>query len=350
MKKVICIALVFAIAVFAVFANGSGEASGSNGVGIAGTVDNPRILKAGSSAQNPTDPTSAMYIGAYSLNEKLMELSGGTIGYECVGGGALGNNTQLLAQLRAGTLDLMPTGFDLATNLQKSEKFNAVAMPYVFDNDEHMDAFLASDLWKSMVQELADNNGIYISGLYMHQPARSFNTVKPVVHPSDLKGLKMRVPESTVQMTLWKATGASPMVLPASELYSGLDSGIVDGQENDIVSSAMLKMYEVAPYFTETDYIKQGLFMYMSKKTWDSMTEQEQGWWNEALAYACEKATAAYASRYEATKEKIVAAGGTIVEFDSNEWKQYFTDLVHEQFDGKIFPAGLYDQIQATPY
>ena len=143
MKKVICISLIMALAVFAVFANGSGEASGSER-GIAGTVENPRILKAGSSAQNPTDPTSAMYIGAHALNDKLMELSGGTIGYECVGGGALGNNTQLLAQLRAGTLDLMPTGFDLATNLQKSEKFNAVAMPYVWTHSSHQ---ISGSLW-----------------------------------------------------------------------------------------------------------------------------------------------------------------------------------------------------------
>lgn len=350
MKKILCIVLMV-LTVFTIFANGGTEATASGErKGIAGTVDKPRILKGGSSGSNPTDPTSGLYIGLHALNDKLMELSGGTIGYECVGGGALGNNTQLLAQLRAGTLDLMPTGFDLATNLQNSEKFNAVAMPYVFDNDQHMDAFLQSDLWKSMVNELAEANGIYISGLYMHQPARSFNTTRPIVHPADLKGLKMRVPESTVQMTLWKATGASPMVLPFSELYSGLDSGIVDGQENDIVSSALTKMYEVAHYFTETEYIKQGLFMYMSKKTWDAMTEEEQGWWNEALAYACKLGSEAYYSQREAMKERIRTNGGTIVDFDFDEWKNYFTDLVHEQFDGKVFPKGLYDQIQATPY
>ena len=161
----------------------------------------------------------------------------------------------------------------------------------------------------------------------------------------------MRVPESTVQMKLWQATGAAPMVIPASELYTSLSSGLVDGQENDIVASAAaLKLYEVAPYFTETDYIKQAMLMYMSDKTWQAMTEEEQGWWNEALAYACEKGSAAYAAKYEAAKQEIREHGGTIVEFDFDEWKAYFSQLVHEQFDGQFFPAGLYDQIQATPY
>ncbi len=350
MKKFFVIVLMI-MTVFALFANGGNEAASADKKGIAGTKENPRILRAGTSAPASSDPTNGLNVMHASLNEKLMELSGGTIGYECIFGGALGNNTQLLAQLKQGTLDLMPTGFDLATNLPKSEKFYAVAMPYVFDNDAHMDAFLKSDLWKQMVEEIREAAGIYISGLGCHQTARSFNTVKPVVHPSDLKNLRMRVPESTVQMKLWQATGAAPMVIPASELYTSLSSGLVDGQENDIVASAAaLKLYEVAPYFTETDYIKQAMLMYMSDKTWQAMTEEEQGWWNEALAYACEKGSAAYAAKYEAAKQEIREHGGTIVEFDFDEWKAYFSQLVHEQFDGQFFPAGLYDQIQATPY
>ncbi|MCF0237746.1 MAG: TRAP transporter substrate-binding protein [Sphaerochaetaceae bacterium] len=348
MKKILTVMLIACVA-FMAFANGGSEAA--TGTGIAGTTANPRILKAGTSAPASTDTRNGYYVFEKLMNEKLMELSGGTIGYECVYGGALGNNTQLLAQLKAGTLDFMPTGFDLATNLQNSEKFYAVSMPYVFDNDAHMDAFLESDLWKEMVEELKQSNGIYIAGLAMHQTARSFNTKKPIVHPEDLKNLKIRVPESTVQMEMWKATGASPMVVPASELYTSLDSGVVEGQENDIVASAVtLKLYEVAPYFTETDYIKQACLLYMSAKTYDAMTEQEKAWFEEALDYACAEASQCYYEKYDAAKEEIVAHGGTIVEFDFDEWKTYFSDLVHNVFDGKYFPAGLYDQIQATPY
>ena len=348
MKKLLSVLLVLLLSA-SVFAGGSSE-SVAAGSGIAGTVDNPRMLRAGTSMPATTDTTSPIYIGEHALNDKLMELSGGTLGYECIYGGALGNNTQLLAQLRAGTLDLMPTGFDLATNLQDSEKFYAVAMPYVFDNDEHMEAFLASDLWDEMVAELAESNGIYISGLFYHQPARVFNTKRPIVHPEDLHGLKMRVPESTVQMDLWKAVGASPTVVPGSELYSSLDSGIVDGQENDLVSTVSLKLYEVAPYYTEVDYIKQAMLLYMSQKTWDAMSEEEKGWYNEALAYACEVTSQAYADQYEGDKQAIIDAGGTIVEFDYEEWKEFFTDIVHETFDGKYFPSGLYDEIQAIEY
>lgn len=347
MKKFIAVMLV-AVVAFAAFANGSGEAA--NGVGIAGTKENPTILRAGTSANYSTDPDNAYIVFEKEFNSKLMELSGGTIGYEVIYGSALGNNTQTLAQLKAGTLDFMPTGFDLATNLKNSDKFFAVCMPYVFDSDEQMDAFFKTELWAEMVEDIRSANNIRILGLMCHQPARAFNTKTPIVHPSDLKGFKMRVPESTVQMDLWKAMGASPTVIPGSEMYTGIESGIADGQENDIVSTVALKFIEIAPYYTEVNYIKQALLLYMSDSTWQKMTEQERAWVEEAREYACELATACYERKLSSAQEAFRNGKGDLVEFDFNEWKEFFSGIVHEVFDGKYFPSGLYDQIQATPY
>ncbi len=347
MKKFFAIMLVLSLA-FAVFANGSSEST--VGSGIAGTVDNPRILRAGTSVSYSTDPNNAYINFEKAFNEKLMELSGGTIGYEVIYGGALGNNTQLLAQLKAGTLDFMPTGFDLATNLKNSEKFYAISMPYVFENDEQMDAFFKTDLWAEMVEDIRSANSIRIIGLMCHQPGRGFNTKTAVVHPSDLKGVKMRVPESTVQMDLWKAIGASPVVVTGSELYTGIESGIADGQENDIVSSVQLKLNEVAPYYTEVDYIKQACLLYMSDATYQKMTDQEKEWLEEARAYAEKIATTCYTAKLEDAREAFATGKGGYVEYDVDEWKEFFSGIVHEVFEGKYFPEGLYDKIQSTPY
>lgn len=349
MKKTLMVILVVALAVFTVFANGTEEkASTASGKGIAGTVEKPYIITAGTSAPANTDPNQSYNVAERVMNEKLMELSGGTIGYTVVYGGALGSNTQILAQLKAGTVDAMPTGFDLATNLKNSEKFYAVAMPFVFKDDAHMDKFMESDLWAEMVEELRQSNGIVITGVFFHQPARSLNTNRRVAHPADLKNLKIRVPESTVQMEVWKATGANPMQIPASELYTSLDSGIVDAQENDFVSSVTsLKSHEVAKFFTEIDYIKQAVLMYFSDATWQKMTEEEKGWYMEALAAANEAATAAYYSKADAARETLKAAGAEMVPFDYAEWEEFFTKIVLDKFDGKFYPAGLYKQIQS---
>ena len=155
------------------------------------------------------------------------------------------------------------------------------------------------------------------------------------------------MPESDVQVRVWTGAGASPVQIPVTELYSALDTGICDGQENDIPGSVAMKMYEVAPYFLEIDYIRQAQFLYTSEITWNKMSAQEREWWKEAVASACEVGTKQYDVRYDAAIEEIKANGGTIGEFDYDEWKDFFTKIVKEQFDGTLFPAGMYDEIQA---
>lgn len=325
----------------------SGEPAGNYGPGLGGTTGSPYVITAGCTAPNTTDPTNGFVRAHETLNEKLMELSGGTMGFELVMGGVYGSTVQHFAQLKAGTLDAFVSGFDVATNLTGTEDFYAVAMPFVFDNDEHMDIFLESDLWAQMTESLRANNGIVYAGLYGHQLPRILTSTREIVHPGDVAGLKIRVPESDVQIRVWTQAGASPMQIAATEMYSALDTGVADAQENDIVGSGSLKIYEVCPYYTEIDYIRQCLMVYMSEITWNKMNEQERGWWKEALAAACDACTEAYRDKYDAAKQTVIDNGGTIVEFDYNEWREFFTNIVLSEFDGKYFRAGLYEEIQA---
>lgn len=357
MKKFIALALALVLALSLVACGGStapasttapaaDNGSEAQQPGLAGTPGNPYIITFGNTAPASTDPQNGYTVAAATLNEKLLEVSGGTLGFELVQGGVYGSTAQHLAQVKAGTLDGMITGFDVATNLEGTQDFAACAMPFVFDSDEHMDKFLQSDLWASMVETMRANNGILITGVFMHQPPRILNSTTEISSPEQMAGVKIRVPESDVQIRVWTATGATPTQIPATELYSCLDTGVADAQENDIVSSSSLKLYEVAPFFTEIDYIRQAQLCYTSEITWNKMNDQEKAWWNEAVAAACAAGTAAYANKYQSAKDAIVAAGGTIVEFDYDAWKTFFTKIVMEQFDGKAYTAGLYAQIQ----
>ena len=319
----------------------------SEAPGLRGTADSPYVITFGNTAPASTDPTNGYTVAAAALNDKLMELSGGTMGFELVQGGVYGSTAQHLAQVKAGTLDGMITGFDVATNLEGTEDFAACAMPFVFNSDEHMEKFMESDLWSGMVESMREKKGILITGMFMHQPPRILNSIKAISSPDELSGVKIRVPESDVQIRIWTATDASPVQIAGTELYSSLDTGVADAQDNDVVSSAGLKLYEVAPYFTEINYIRQAQLCYTSEITWNKMNDEEKGWWTEAVAAACDAGTAAYDNKYQAAKDEITAAGGTFVDFDYDVWKDYFTKIVKEQFDGTSFTAGLYDQIQA---
>jgi len=316
----------------------------AEGPGIAGTVENPRIITI-SVTGNFSDPDDPYLVATRSMNEKLMELSGGTLGVELIQGGVYGSTAQHLAQMKAGTLDAMTSGFDLATNLENCDRFYAVAMPYVFNSNEHIDKVIASDLWQEMVDDLAADNGIRIATLFFHQFPRSINTTKRITSPTELAGMKIRVPETDVQVKVWQATGASPVQVPGTEMYSALDTGIADAQENGLTTVKLL--VEVAPYFYKNmDYIRQAQLLYMSEKVYNEMSSQEIEWLEEAAKYAVEKTDERNAVLEGELVQYIADNGGEYVELNYDEWKEFFTKIVKEQFDGKLFPAGLYDEIQ----
>lgn len=307
----------------------------------------PLILTVATTAATSTDPESSIYYYAgLTLGEELERVSGGQMGIDFVMGGVYGSTVQHFAQVKAGTLDVFISGFDVATNLEDGQGFFVAAAPYVFENNEHLNMFLESDIFAEMNEAIRKANGVFVSGLLFNQTPRILTAKKPIVHPSEIQGIKIRVPDSQSQLTVWAAAGASPTLVAPSDMYSHLETGIVDAQENDVVASASFALYEVTPYYMETNYMQQCFLAYMSDITWNKLTEQQQAWWNEALAATCEKATAKWLGKYESAKQTAIDAGATFVEIDFDEWKEFFPQIVLDELDGKYFPAGLYTEVQ----
>lgn len=304
-----------------------------------------RVLRMGSTA--PATSSKAGSTRAHlAFEEALKEISGGRLEIEYISGGVLGNTAQHYSQLSQGTLDMFLSGLDTVTVLTGCEDFAVVGMPYIFDDTDHLKKFIDSDIFAGMKENLLNNNHIVFGGVLCYQLPRILTTSNtPVTTPADLANLKIRVPESRVQQAIWSAWGANPISLPASELYTALDTGVADGQDNDLMSSTMLSMHEVQKYYMELDYIQQLLAVYISEQTWNSLSDEEKGWLTEALAQAEEIGTAGFRDDYDAAKAIAVEKGVEFVEVD----KQAFMDVaaeVAQQFDGEMFSAGLYEEIR----
>ena len=115
------------------------------------------------------------------------------------------------------------------------------------------------------------------------------NNVRPIKTPDDMKGIKMRTLPAEVQVATWEAMGALPTSIDASELYTALQQGTVSAQDNPLHEIVSRKFYEVQPYVTMTDAVYTPLYMGMSKKTWDRMSESQQALIKEAADVAREK-------------------------------------------------------------
>lgn len=292
-------------------------------------------------------PTSSFQSAAERFNANVRSLSGGTMEIEIVPGGALGSLVQLWAQLRAGTLDMHLIDIGAMTPMKEARNFTVILMPYVFRDTEHYRKFVASDVFKEMMAEVESGAGIKYLGYLGDRPPRALTTSKtPVRKIEDIKGLKIRTPEVAAITEAFKAFGAAPTPIKASEIYTALQTGLVDGQENGIIDVVAAGWVEVQKYYMAIDYQQSGIGVWMSGTKWSSLNDQQKGWLIEAAKRAGIEGAAAYqkelADAIEAAKKK----GMEFIDTDKSGFIKAAGPMIAEK-EGKAWPAGLVARIQA---
>ncbi len=181
---------------------------------------------------------------------ELEKRTEGRIEVELYFGGVLGHERELMDFVATGALQGTRGGFYSDAN----PKYNLLGMPFLVDNWDQAIRLMNSDFVEEINREAAEN-GFHIPAIGISQGFRAHtNSVRPITHPDDLKGLKMRVPMMEVYVQTALAFGANPQELPYSEVYQALQTGVVDGQDNAVSNIWDFKVYEVSKYLTITNY------------------------------------------------------------------------------------------------
>jgi C4-dicarboxylate-binding protein DctP len=181
---------------------------------------------------------------------ELEKRSGGRIEVELYFGGVLGHERELMDFVATGALQATRGAFHTDTN----PKFNLLGMPFLVDNWDQAIRLMNSGFVQEINRDAA-KKGYHIPATGISQGFRAHtNSVRPLAHPDDLKGLKMRVPMMEVYVRTAMAFGANPQELPYSEVYQALQTGVVDGQDNAVSNIWDFKVYEVSKYLTITNY------------------------------------------------------------------------------------------------
>ena len=220
--------------------------------------------------------------GMEEANKRLEEKTNGRITMQFFPSGQLGNERQMQEQLSAGTLEMTITGL---VNLY-DPAFALFDFPFLYDNREQIKAVMYSDLMDEMNQGLI-GNGLRIIGL-MEVGFRNVTSNTPITTPSDLKGFKIRTPESPAQIETFKALGANPTPMSFSELYTALQQGVVDGQENPLENIYNGRLYEVQDYVNVTRHIYNFAYVLISETTWQSLSSDDQNDITEAIRFGCD--------------------------------------------------------------
>ncbi|NLZ95571.1 MAG: TRAP transporter substrate-binding protein [Bacteroidales bacterium] len=213
------------------------------------------------------------------MAKRTAELSEGKLTFDIYPSEQLGSEQQCLELVQIGSLAI--TKVSAAVMESFTDDYKVFGLPYIFRSKEHVFNVLDGEIGKEL---LLSTENKWIRGLcYYDAGSRSFYTKnKPINHPDDLAGLKIRVMRSITAVEMTRALGGSATPISWGELYTALQSGVVDGAENNLPSFHSSHHYEVCKYFSLDEHTTIPDVLVVSKKVWDKLSDQEKEWLQQA--------------------------------------------------------------------
>jgi tripartite ATP-independent transporter DctP family solute receptor len=221
--------------------------------------------------------TSGYGAGGEMFNKKLMELSKGTMSINQYPGAQLGTEAQTLQKVQTGDIDFVLLSTANASTAQPES--GVFSLHFIFRDEAHAIKVLGDPSVIKAMKELyaAKMKGAHMLGLGS-QGLRHMYSKKAVGKVADLKNVKIRVQATVTEDTLFPAYGAQVVHMPFGEVYTSLQTGVVDMAENGINNYLINKHYEVAPTLSLTEHEANNSVLFVSDKVWSSLSAEQKGW------------------------------------------------------------------------
>ena len=208
----------------------------------------------------------ATTLGAYEFARLVEAETDGRIVIRVVSDGELGDEEEIWKQLKLGGIDF--ARMSLSPLVDDLPKLNVLFLPYLYRDDTHMWAVLDGEMGEEFLAEFEGSGGKALS--WYDGGARNFYTVHgPVRSPEDLEGLRIRIQSSEMMEDLVEALGAVPVSMAFSEVYAGLQTGVIDGAENNWSSFESSGHYRVAGYYTVDEHSRVPEVQLVSESAWE---------------------------------------------------------------------------------
>ena len=294
--------------------------------GCAETSTNAKRSIYAAESQPSTYPSAAAVI---AMGKYLEEKTDGRLGVKFYPGGQLGSEGSTLEIAMFGGLDMTRTFSAALNNIAPLTKL--FSLPFLFRSTAHQRAVIDSEIGEDIMKSLEAFN---LRGIAIYDTGgRSFYTTdRPIAHPSDLEGLKIRVPNSDIFLETVRALGANPTPMNYGEVYQGLVQKVIDGAENNWPAYIASRHYEVATYLSETGHFRTPDMLIMSLRTWQSFSPDDQALVKEAARYSQGVMRGLWDAEVEKSKKALLDRGGEILsDIDSAPFRDLMAP-VYEKF------------------
>ncbi|MDO9709219.1 TRAP transporter substrate-binding protein [Paracraurococcus lichenis] len=282
--------------------------------------------------------------GVKFMGKLVEERTGGRIRIQMFHSRQLGEEKDTLEQTRFGVIDFTRVNTAPLNNLVPATI--ALGLPFLFRDTAHMHKVMDGPLGEEIGRDTTSYGLVTMA--YYDSGARSFYT-KPrsVQEPDALKGLKIRVQQSDMWVALMRAFGANATPLPFGEVYSALQTGVVDGAENNEPTYFTSRHFEVAKFYTRTEHSNSPEILAMSKRSYDKLAKPDQEILRQAAKESVPHMRKLWTAMEEEARAKVVAGGAQILDADKAAYEK-LSQPIYDQFvkDAKL--KSLVERIRAA--
>jgi tripartite ATP-independent transporter DctP family solute receptor len=272
---------------------------------------------------------------AVKFGEELKALTDGRIEVEVFPNESLGKEMDLINGMQLGTADMTITG----ESLQNWAPMAALlAVPYAYKSLEHMDSVVGGEIGEQIKAEIIEKAKVRPIAYFARGP-RNLTSNRPIKSPDDLNDMKLRVPNVPLFVDVWKALGANPTPMAFSEVFTSLQNGTIDGQENPLALIKSANFNEVQKHVNKTEHVRSWIYLVISELTWNKLSDADK----EAVMEAAKRTQAFERELFLADEQKLVAEleskGMTFVDVDGAAFTAKAKDAVLANVKPEIKPV-----------
>ena len=250
----------------------------------------------------PATPKGQM---AQRFKELAEERLPGRVVVEVYPSAQLMEDTESIEALAFGEVQMIAVSLSLFDRL--TQNFQVFDLPFLFPSLEAVERFQASPAGREMLTTLVDNGILGLS--FWHNGMKQFSGPRPLIHPSDARGLKFRVMESDILQAEIEAIGGSPQKMAFGEVFQALQTGTVDAQENTWSNIYSSKFYEVQPYITESNHGYIGYYVAVNAAFWRSLPDDLRAGLEAVLAEVTQWGNARSEEINQQDRQRIAESG-----------------------------------------
>ena len=283
--------------------------------------------------------------GVKAMAVEVKEKSGGRICIEVFPSSQLGEEKDTIEQTQFGVIDMVRASFGSFNDIVPVTQ--TLSLPYLFNSVEHQHKVLDGPIGEEIAKDFESRDLVPLA--YYDGGARSFyNSQKPIQSIDDLKGMKFRVMQNDVFVDMMSALGANATPMPYGEVYSAIQTGVIDGAENNFPSYDSSGHSEVAKYYTLDQHLMVPELVAVSKVTWDKLSPEDQAIMREAARNSATVQRKLWAEQEKASEDKVIAAGAEVIkELDKTAFVEAMVP-VYEKYVTTPEAKDLVKRIQET--